>query len=177
MSRDGQQRSPARNGAHTRRGFGNSIASLLLLGLLALPAFALRSCGSYAGWIAVFAVAMSSVTFGLYAWDKRRAVNDQWRIPEAQLHLLELLGGWPGAWLAQRWLRHKCSKASYQIVFWLIVLGHQFVSFDSLQDWQFSRAALNALQTISGQVSQGGGNQPHNNSSGVMRCCWPSASV
>jgi len=41
------------------------------------------------------------------------------------LHLLELLGGWPGAFLAQRRLRHKCSKRRYQFVFWLIVLAYQ----------------------------------------------------
>jgi uncharacterized membrane protein YsdA (DUF1294 family) len=62
---------------------------------------------------------------------------------------LELLGGWPGAFLAQRWLRHKCSKGSYQAVFWLIVLAYQFAAFDSLQNWQLSRAALNQLESTS----------------------------
>ena len=66
---------------------------------------------------------------------------------EAQLHLLELLGGWPGALLAQRRLRHKCSKRSYQIVFWLIVLAYQFAAMDSLQNWQLSRAALSRWST------------------------------
>jgi hypothetical protein len=64
-------------------------------------------------------------------------------VPEARLHLLELLGGWPGAFLAQRRLRHKCSKHSYQVVFWLIVLAYQFAAFDSFHDWQFARPALN----------------------------------
>ena len=31
------------------------------------------------------------------------------------LHTLELIGGWPAAFLAQRWLRHKCSKRSFQM--------------------------------------------------------------
>jgi uncharacterized membrane protein YsdA (DUF1294 family) len=60
-----------------------------------------------------------------------------------------LLGGWPGAFLAQRRLRHKCSKASYQFLFWIIVLAHQFAALDSLQDWRLSRTALNWLQTTS----------------------------
>ncbi|SJM91388.1 Cold-shock protein (fragment) [Crenothrix polyspora] len=47
-----------------------------------------------------------------------------WRIPEKSLHTLELLGGWPGALLAQRTLRHKNRKPSYQVVFWLIVGLH-----------------------------------------------------
>ena len=65
------------------------------------------------------------------------------------LHLLELLGGWPGAFLAQRRLRHKCSKGSYQFVFWLIVLGYQFAAYDSLQHWQYSRAGLNWIERAS----------------------------
>ena len=69
-----------------------------------------------------------------------------WRVSEANLHLLELLGGWPAALLAQRRLRHKCSKGSYQFMFWLIVLGHQFAAGDSFQDWKLSRAGMNWLE-------------------------------
>lgn len=67
---------------------------------------------------------MSVLTFKLYANDKSRAQNKQWRTPENTLHLCELLGGWPGAFIAQRRLRHKNRKASYQIVFWCIVALH-----------------------------------------------------
>jgi uncharacterized membrane protein YsdA (DUF1294 family) len=64
------------------------------------------------------------------------------------LHLLELLGGWPGAFIAQRRLRHKCSKRQYQVVFWAIVLLYQTTAFDSLQQWRISRALWNAIVTI-----------------------------
>jgi uncharacterized membrane protein YsdA (DUF1294 family) len=66
-----------------------------------------------------------------------------------QLHLLELLGGWLAAFLAQRRLRHKSSKGSYQFVFWLIVLAWQFGAVDLLQTWKLSRPALNRLEHIS----------------------------
>lgn len=56
------------------------------------------------------------------AWDKHAARHGRRRIAEARLHLLELLGGWPGAALAQRMLRHKTRKPSYRIGFWLAVL-------------------------------------------------------
>lgn len=67
---------------------------------------------------------MSLLTFKLYANDKSRAQNKQWRTRENTLHLCELLGGWPGAFIAQRRLRHKNRKASYQTVFWSIVALH-----------------------------------------------------
>jgi uncharacterized membrane protein YsdA (DUF1294 family)/cold shock CspA family protein len=68
--------------------------------------------------------AMSLLTFVLYADDKSRARNGQWRVPEKTLHLCELAGGWLGAFVAQRKLYHKSSKSSYQVVFWLIVIIH-----------------------------------------------------
>ena len=69
-------------------------------------------------------VLMSVVAFALYLIDKRRAVRGEWRISEGTLHAVELLGGWPGAWLAQRVFRHKNRKASYLGVFWAIGAAH-----------------------------------------------------
>jgi len=65
-------------------------------------------------------VLMSVVAFGLYWVDKRRAVRGEWRIAELILHGVELLGGWPGAWIAQRVLHHKGNKTQYLVVFWTI---------------------------------------------------------
>ncbi|MEM6258966.1 MAG: DUF1294 domain-containing protein [Planctomycetota bacterium] len=69
-------------------------------------------------------VLMSLFTLGFYAWDKRQARRDGWRVPEKRLHLLSLLGGWPGAMIGQRWLRHKSVKTRFRVVFWLTVLLH-----------------------------------------------------
>ena len=65
---------------------------------------------------------VSLVTFIAYAADKSAARDGRWRTPENTLHLLALLGGWPGALLAQYRLRHKSSKPSFLIVFWATVL-------------------------------------------------------
>lgn len=73
--------------------------------------------------LTVYAV-MSVVTFGVYALDKRAAARGSRRTPEKVLHLLELLGGCPGAFLAQRLVRHKNRKPAYQLVFWSIVALH-----------------------------------------------------
>jgi len=100
-------------------------------------------------WPNEHALAINALTFAAYASDKRRARAKEERLPEARLHLLELMGGWPGAFLAQRRFRHKCSKETFQVVFWLIVLVFQLVAFDSLQDWQYIRAALKHIERAS----------------------------
>jgi uncharacterized membrane protein YsdA (DUF1294 family)/cold shock CspA family protein len=86
-------------------------------------------------------VVMSLITFAIYAADKSRAINGRWRVPEKSLHLCELMGGWLGAFIAQQKLRHKSSKASYQIVFWLIVAAH--IVF--WVDWLFLGGTLMSL--------------------------------
>lgn len=73
--------------------------------------------------VAVYALA-SAVAFVAYGVDKSAAINDRWRTPESRLHLLALAGGWPGALLAQRLLRHKSSKPAFQLVFWATVMLH-----------------------------------------------------
>jgi len=72
------------------------------------------------------------------AYDKKRAQTDQWRVPESTLHFLELIGGWPGSFVAQRRFRHKISKPSYQVTFWIIVIGYQIAAFDYLNNWKYS---------------------------------------
>lgn len=71
--------------------------------------------------IAVYGIA-SLLTFIFYAIDKNAARKGAWRIPEAQLHLLALIGGWPGAMVAQQTLRHKSKKPSFRFVFWMTVV-------------------------------------------------------
>lgn len=66
----------------------------------------------------------SLITFVVYAVDKSAARTGGRRVPERRLHLLALLGGWPGALLARRWLRHKSRKPRFSAVFWLTVLGN-----------------------------------------------------
>ncbi|HEX5362898.1 MAG TPA: DUF1294 domain-containing protein [Gallionella sp.] len=68
-----------------------------------------------------FYLITSSIAFLAYALDKSAARNRQWRIRESTLHLLGLIGGWPGAFAAQRLLRHKSGKPSFQILFWITV--------------------------------------------------------
>ncbi|MEO7185722.1 MAG: DUF1294 domain-containing protein [Rhodoferax sp.] len=65
---------------------------------------------------------MSLITFVVYASDKSAAKTQRWRTSEATLHMLALMGGWPGALLAQQWLRHKSSKRVFRTVLWTTVV-------------------------------------------------------
>ncbi|MEL0166634.1 MAG: DUF1294 domain-containing protein [Pseudomonadaceae bacterium] len=82
-------------------------------------------------WLLAYAV-VSVVSFVQYWLDKRSAETGRWRTPENTLHVIELLGGWPGALVAQQVFRHKTRKVSFQVVFWLIVALHQLVWLDLL---------------------------------------------
>jgi uncharacterized membrane protein YsdA (DUF1294 family) len=66
------------------------------------------------GWY----LALSTIAFLLYGRDKSAAAHGRWRTPEATLHLVALLGGWPGALVGQRVFRHKTRKQPFQAVFW-----------------------------------------------------------
>ena len=60
---------------------------------------------------------LSLATIALYAWDKTAARGNRRRIPENQLQILALIGGWPGAAVAQSLLRHKTQKRNFQRAF------------------------------------------------------------
>lgn len=69
------------------------------------------------GWMSL----ASLVAFGAHGLDKRAAIRGRRRVPEARLHGLELVGGWPGAIVGMLVFRHKIRKASYLVVTGLIV--------------------------------------------------------
>jgi len=68
-----------------------------------------------------FYLLASAVAFVGYGLDKVAARERRRRTPEATLHFLGLIGGWPGALVAQQLLRHKTSKPGFIAVFWLTV--------------------------------------------------------
>ncbi len=124
--------------ARGQRGEGvrNVRLKLLLLGLLCLlPGLgaARMAWADQAWWPLALYPAMSLISLLLYWQDKQQARTQAWRTPEKVLHASELLGGWPGALLAQQLYRHKTRKVSYQLVFWGIVLVHQVF----WADWLF----------------------------------------
>jgi uncharacterized membrane protein YsdA (DUF1294 family) len=69
--------------------------------------------------------ALSVITFFTYAWDKRKAIQstrkNTRRVSERTLHTCALLGGWPGALVAQQLLRHKSQKRAFIVVLWVSI--------------------------------------------------------
>lgn len=106
-------------------------AFLWLAGTSALLYLALtREDAKVSAFFAIYlllTVVCSVIAFVLFGIDKRRAIRQQPRVSEKTLHLLSILGGWPGAHLAQRLFHHKTLKARFRIVFWLTVTVHLII--------------------------------------------------
>lgn len=75
-------------------------------------------------WPVTAYLAVSVLTLPVYAWDKRRAARGGRRVPESTLHVLALLGGWPGALVARPLFRHKTRKQPFTAIFWAIGALH-----------------------------------------------------
>ncbi len=95
--------------------------------IFALAAFALLYLVVTLVWGTAILLALGyacmSLMCGLfYVHDKTAAQAGEWRTSEGTLLLLGLLGGWPGAIVAQQMLRHKTSKVSFRIAFWVTVV-------------------------------------------------------
>lgn len=67
-------------------------------------------------------VTINFTTFWAYWIDKRAARKRAWRVSENNLHTLEFMGGWIGAYIAQKVFRHKSSKQSYQRMYKVMII-------------------------------------------------------
>ena len=103
---------------------GRSTLSIWLAALWTLVVFALAIASRYPWKVVAAWTAINAVTFVFYAADKAAAKRGGWRTPEAHLHLLALVGGWPAAAYAQRFFRHKSSKETFRATYWLTVIAN-----------------------------------------------------
>lgn len=72
--------------------------------------------------VAVYIIAVNMAEIMAFASDKQRAIAGDWRIPEANLLLLALLGGSPGAFWARQRFRHKTRKQPFSLELELIAM-------------------------------------------------------
>lgn len=114
---DGLPRDQRRTGA----GYARTALDVLAVGTLVTVLALGLIVWSMPAWVVVLYAGMSLSSGLLYWSDKRNATTGGWRTPESTLHLVALAGGWPGAIVAQRALRHKTVKVEFRIVFWCTV--------------------------------------------------------
>ena len=75
-------------------------------------------------------VCINVVTFILYGIDKFKARHSKWRIPEATLLGLAVIGGSVGAWLGMKVWHHKTMHKKFQygipaiIIIQLLLIGY-----------------------------------------------------
>ncbi|HEY5800288.1 MAG TPA: DUF1294 domain-containing protein [Burkholderiaceae bacterium] len=101
----------------------------------------------FANWLARvpmavlwFYLAVSGLTFLLYAFDKVAAMRGARRVPERTLHYWALAGGWPGALLAQQLVQHKRAKPSFVEWSWICAALNCFALFGVLYFLRWSGA-------------------------------------
>ncbi|MEZ6162882.1 MAG: DUF1294 domain-containing protein [Phycisphaerales bacterium] len=75
-------------------------------------------------FILIYYLLFSVVSALMHLVDKHRAANSRRRIPEKTLHSMELVGGWPGAILMTRAIKHKTSKPQYMWKLYAIAALH-----------------------------------------------------
>jgi uncharacterized membrane protein YsdA (DUF1294 family)/cold shock CspA family protein len=108
----------ARRGARGTRGAVATAALffVLLAGLVAL--------GRLSPLVLIAYALLSGIAFLLYGADKSAARQGTRRTPESTLHLVDLVGGWPGALVARLVFRHKTTKQPFRTVFWVTVVAN-----------------------------------------------------
>lgn len=65
--------------------------------------------------IIIFLIAINVATFFLYGIDKWKAKRYRWRIPEATLLGLAVIGGSIGAWLGMNVWHHKTQHKKFRL--------------------------------------------------------------
>ena len=63
----------------------------------------------------IYVIIINVVTFFIYGLDKSKAKARQWRIPEAQLIFLAVIGGSVGALAGMKVFHHKTRKPKFKI--------------------------------------------------------------
>ncbi|EEX33350.1 MULTISPECIES: DUF1294 domain-containing protein [Vibrio] len=72
----------------------------------------------------VLYIALSTIAYMVYALDKHALHTGGWRVPSLTFHVLNIVGGWPGALLAQSVLHHKYNDIGYKSLFWLTLFAN-----------------------------------------------------
>lgn len=69
----------------------------------------------YVSFIILFFLIINFIAFIMFGIDKRKAKKNKWRIPEATLMAISLLGGSVGGLLGMKVFRHKTKHPKFYI--------------------------------------------------------------
>ena len=87
--------------------------------------------------ILIYLIAINVVTFFLYGMDKWKAKRSKWRISEATLLGLAVIGGSIGAWLGMKVWHHKTMHKKFKYGLPLILLAQiALIYLISQRVWQ-----------------------------------------
>jgi len=115
--------------------YANHIALLFRLSFLAAVILALLF-GKLLYVLPLLYVEASLFTYWLYKADKEAAIARHGdRLAEESLQLFSLIGGWPGAYIAQRQLAHKRSKIPFRREFGFVICGNALLVIWLLSPW------------------------------------------
>lgn len=76
-----------------------------------------------------YLIIINVVNFLLFAVDKKRAQRGKWRIPEAWLFGISLIGGSLGGLLSMKIMRHKTSKIKFAIGMPLLLISNFLIAY------------------------------------------------
>ncbi len=79
--------------------------------------------------IAWYLYAVNGIAFAMYGIDKWKAIHGRWRIPEAELLTIAMIGGAAGAMLAMLLFRHKTQKPRFRYGIPFLLLAEILIGF------------------------------------------------
>lgn len=71
---------------------------------------------------------VSWISFIMYLDDKERAIKGKSRIPEFNLFMADIYGGWIGASFAQKFFNHKTTKMSFRVYYYIAIALNILIS-------------------------------------------------
>jgi uncharacterized membrane protein YsdA (DUF1294 family) len=110
----------------TRKGLVAVVSTIVIAGILwnfGFRYFLPNPLPLYLGWL----IASGIFSFVVYGYDKFKAVRGGYRVPENQLHLLALSGGFLGCALGMALFRHKIRKTPFKVIIFLAFLIHGLI--------------------------------------------------
>ncbi|MFA4180872.1 DUF1294 domain-containing protein [Xylanibacter rodentium] len=78
-------------------------------------------------FIAIYIIAVNLVTFVTYGIDKYKSIKRKWRISEATLLTMAVIGGSIGAWTGMKVWRHKTMHKKFTIGIPIVFVIHLFI--------------------------------------------------